>query len=157
MDQYPEITMRPHTKLYNFMPQHNLTLKKTMIITHFIHINIFSTIFSFLLSINPSTWFACIEHLGTTSLLWLAIRSSSWFTRKDGGRAWNKGTNGPMIQWPHDPINQWTNEPMTLWPNVPMNQWTNAKMNQWTNETMNQWFNESMNQWINESMNHRIT
>ena len=33
------------------------------------------------------TWFGCEEHLGTTSFLCLAIKSSSWLTRKEGGRA----------------------------------------------------------------------
>lgn len=36
---------------------------------------------------NMHTWLKCTEHFGTTSLLWLAIRSNNWLTRNDGGRA----------------------------------------------------------------------
>ena len=40
------------------------------------------------LSQNSSSWFGWELHLGTTSLLCLAIKSRSWLTRKEGGRAW---------------------------------------------------------------------
>ena len=34
------------------------------------------------------TWLWCVEHFGITSRLCLAIKSSNWLTRNDGGRAW---------------------------------------------------------------------
>merc|ERR1712115_743330 len=36
---------------------------------------------------KSSSWLGWLEHLGTTSFLCLAIKSSSWFTRKEGGKA----------------------------------------------------------------------
>jgi len=35
---------------------------------------------------KSSSWAGCVEHFGITSLLWEDIRSSSWLTRKLGGR-----------------------------------------------------------------------
>lgn len=36
---------------------------------------------------KSNSWFICTEHLGITSLLCRDIKSKSWFTRKEGGRA----------------------------------------------------------------------
>lgn len=36
---------------------------------------------------NNSSWLMCTEHLGITSLLCLDIKSRSWLTRNEGGRA----------------------------------------------------------------------
>ena len=36
--------------------------------------------------LTSSSWAGWEPHFGTTSLRWRAIRSSSWLTRKEGGR-----------------------------------------------------------------------